>query len=143
MGFAIVSMIDQFNRPSAKSANVTAYGYEGYKVAKTKARTLNLELVGSFATYNAYNSAMQSLKALLASPNARTLIHNGITREFFAKDGFKVDKLYKQGERYVCTLKMALTEIRVLDSYNLFTDSSGSIFVDGNGVPIAEILKIN
>jgi hypothetical protein len=143
MGFAIVSMTDQFNRPGAKPAEVTAYGYEGYKVAKTGPRIFNLELAGSFGSYYEFNMSIRGLAAMLAKPNARTLIHNGITREFFAKDGFKLDRMQKEGEQYKCTLKMALTEIRVLSTYNLFTDNAGNILTDGNGVPLAEILKMN
>jgi hypothetical protein len=143
LGFVITSMTDQFNRPAAKSATVTAYGAEGYKINKTGARTFNLQLAGSFATYSDFSSAIQSLTALLASPNARTLIHNGITREFFAPNGFAINQMQKQGSAYVCTLTIKATEIRVLSTYNLFTDNQGNILTDGNGVPLASILKMN
>jgi hypothetical protein len=143
MGFVIRSTEGQYNRPAAKKANVTAYGFEGSKVTKSGMRTFNLNLAGSFTTYAAFNSSVRSLAALLALPNSRTLIYNGVEREFFAKDGFKVSKLYKQGTRYVCAIDLKLTEIRTLNTWNVLTDNSGNTLIDGNGVPIAELLKFN
>src|SRR5690606_23377676 len=86
---------------------------------------------------------IKTLMALLAAPNARTLIHNGITREVFAKDGFKVTMLYKNVEQYTAKVVIPLTEIRVLETWNLLTDASGLILTDASGVPFTEILKMS
>lgn len=51
LGFEVVSMTEQYNRPGAKSTEVTAYGYESAKVNKIGYRTINLELVTQQFTY--------------------------------------------------------------------------------------------
>jgi hypothetical protein len=143
LGFEVVSMTDQYDRPAAKSTDVTSYGYEGAKVARVGFRTINLELVTKKNGYQyGFLSTIKTLMALLAAPNARTLIHNGITREVFAKDGFKVTMLYKNGEQYTAKVVIPLTEIRVLESWNLLTDRSGLVLTDASGIPITEILKM-
>ena len=142
LGFEVVSMTDQYGRPAAKSVNVTAYGHESAKVAKVGHRTINLELITQKNGYQfGFLPTIKTLMALLAAPNARTLIHNGITREVFAKDGFRVTMLYKNGEQYTAKVMIPLTEIRVLETYNLLTDASGLILTDASGVPLTEILK--
>jgi hypothetical protein len=144
LGFEVVTMTDQYGRPAAKSTEITAYGYEGAKVAKVGHRTINLELITQKNGYQfGFLPTIKTLMALLAAPNARTLIHNGITREVFAKDGFRVTMLYKNGEQYTAKVMIPLTEIRVLESYNLLTDVSGKILVDGSGIPITEILNLS
>jgi hypothetical protein len=144
LGFEVVSMAEQYNRPAAKSTEVTAYGYEGAKVAKAGFRTINLELITKQYTYGyGLRTTLQRLTTLLAAPNARTLVHNGITREVFAKEGFKVTMLYKTGEDYTAKLMIPLTEIRVLESWNLLTDASGRGLIDASKIPLTEILKMS
>jgi hypothetical protein len=144
LGWEVVSMTDQYSRPAAKLTGVTAYGYESAKVAKVGFRTINLELVTQENGYQFnFLPKIKTLMALLAAPDARTLIHNGITREVFAKDGFKVTMLYKNGEKFTAKVMIPLTEIRVLETWNLLTDGSGLILTDGTGIPITEILKLN
>jgi hypothetical protein len=144
LGFVLVSMTDQYNRPAMKSGEVTAYGYERVKLTPTGARAFNLELAIQKTGYQfGFRPAIQSLIALLSAPNARTLTHNGITREFFCKDGFKVDRFNKRGEVFTAVLTIPCTEIRVLETWNLLTDASGLILTDASGVPITEIIKMN
>jgi len=143
LGWEVVSMTDQYGRPAAKSTEVTAYGYEGAKVAKVGHRTINLELVTQKNGYTFdFLPTIKTLMALLAAPYARTLAHNGITREVFAKDGFKVTMLYKNGEQYTAKVMIPLTEIRVLETWNLLTDNQGNTLTVGV-IPLTEILKMN
>jgi hypothetical protein len=143
MGFEVKSMTDQYSRPAAKSFNVTAYGYEGYKVMPAGFRTINLELVGRFESYAAFSDSMKNFAYLLSRPNARILIHNNIAREVFSKDGFKVTSLYKNGSAFFVQVMVPLTEIRVLDIYDQYTDNAGDVLTDNDGNIITGIFNLN
>lgn len=143
LGFNIVSMKTQMDRPGLKSVERTAYGYEPAKVGKTTFREFDMTLAISKPSYIQFKRAMQSLMYILSKSGARTLEYNNIKREFFAKDGFNVTKMYKQGERYVAVIEIKLSEIRVLETWNAFTDISGLILTDKNGKTLTEILKMN
>lgn len=141
LGFILMDVAGDFNRPATKDASYTKYGSEGYQITKQGYRTLKLSLLLDQPSYTLFSSSIQSLKALLAQPNARVFMNEGLARECFAKDGFKVTSLYQQGDGYCATIELVLTEIRVLADYTIFTDSIGNILTDGNGVPLSEIFK--
>lgn len=140
-GITVLDIKNEFNRPAPKDGKITAYGSEGYHIGKTGFRSINLNLLIEHDDYSSFQSSVQSFIALLASPNARTLNINGTVRECFAKDGFKFTSIYQEGSGYFGTIDLKLTEIRVLSDYTIFSDASGNILTDGNGVPLSEIFK--
>ncbi|WP_316743816.1 hypothetical protein [Pedobacter antarcticus] len=143
LGFKLITMKSQSDRPGIKAVERTAYGYEAAKIGKATFREFDLTLAIIKPSYTQFKSAIQGLMHLLSRPGARTLDYNNIKREFFAKDGFKVTKMQKQGEKYVAVLEIKLSEIRVLETWNVFTDISGLLLTDKNGRTLTEILKMN
>lgn len=143
LGWEVATSDGQFNRASEKGYNLTSYQTERYKKRLPSARTLSVELVGAFGSYPSFINAIRTLYAMLAAPYARTIVRNGISREVFAKDGFKVNLLYKNGNTYTCRLKIDFTEIRLSSNYDLFVDEAGSILTDNENTPITLILNSN
>lgn len=141
LGIKVIESAGEYNRPAAKDGKFTIYGREGFKITKQSFRTIQLKLMLVQPSYALFNNSIKSLYAILSAPNARFFDKDGIRRECFAKDGFKVYNMWQQGNAFSAMIELNLTEIRVLTNYNVLGDASGNILTDGNGVPLSEIFK--
>lgn len=133
---------DQANRPQSKQGETVAYGTERIGRVKRGMREFSIDFFLSHGTLTEFTSAVENLMFLLSKPNARTLrLDDGTVREFFVKDGFKVSGVRVSQSRTTGFLTLNIAEIRMLENWNLLTDSSGLVLVDQYGQPLAEILK--
>ena len=133
---------DQANRAESKQLTLPAYGVERIGKVKRGMREFSIDFFLSHSSLADFTSVVSNLTYLLSRPNARTLrLDDGTVREFFVKDGFKVSgvRVTQSGTTGFLTLNIA--EIKMLENWNLLTDSSGLILVDKHGQPLAEILK--
>jgi len=143
LGVILSDSVGEFNRPDTLNGAFTAYGHEGYQVTKPAFRQIKLSFLINQPSYEAFNNIIKTMYALFSKPNARTLVLENVTREVFAKDGFKVTGVQRVGAGYFGKLDIELSEIRVLETWNLLTDASGLILTDASGVPLTEILKMS
>lgn len=133
---------DQANRAESKQLQIPAYGVERIGKVKRSMREFSIDFFLSHASLPDFTRAAGNLAYLLSRPNARTLrLDDGTVREFFVKDGFKVSGVRVSQSRTTGFLTLNIAEIRMLENWNLLTDSSGLILVDQHGQPLAEILK--
>lgn len=133
---------DQANRAESKQLTLPAYGSERIGWVKRGMREFSIDFFLSHNTIADFTQAVGNLAFLLSRPNARTLrLDDGTVREFFVKDGFKVSGVRVSQSRTTGFLTLNIAEIKMLENWNLLTDSSGLVLVDQYGQPLAEILK--
>ncbi|WP_316778429.1 hypothetical protein [Pedobacter antarcticus] len=144
LGIVKMKTTDQFNRPATKNAEYTSYGTESYKIGKRSFRELNIRFLLKKDTYEDFKLSIQALYALFSKPGTRTLtLEDGSTRECFIKDGFSVTGVRKKSNMVFAFVDVKFTEIRLLETWNRFTDVSGLILTDSAGKTLTEILKMN
>lgn len=133
---------DQANRAESKQLPVISYGSERIGSVKRGMREFSIDFFLSHPTLAEFTAAVQNLAFILSRPNARTLrLDDGTVREVFVKDGFKVSGVRKSQSGITGFLTLNIAEIKMLENWNLLTDSSELIFVDQHGQLLSEILK--
>lgn len=142
LGIVKTKTRNQIDRPSLRQTETTAYGLERIGMVRRDARVLNLDFFIDTEGYGEFVQVINNLMYLLSLPNARTLaLDDGTAREVFAKDGFTVTGVRKWENRCVGFITIPLTEIRLLEQWNLLTDSTGLLLTDKDGRLLTELLK--
>jgi len=142
LGLVKLVTSDQFDRSAIKGAEQTVYGSEAWKVTKRTFREFNLKFAINEPSYASFISTVSIVHALFAKAGVRTLtLDDGSVREFFVKDGFSVSGLRRNGETTFAYLDVKISEIRLLENWNKFSDG-GLVLVDKYGQPLAELIKM-
>lgn len=140
----IVKMLtkDQATRPSSKQWTATSYGVERIGVVRRNMREFTIDFFLDHPNYNSFRTCISNLKYLFSRPNARTLrLDDNTTREFFVKEGFKVTDVRITPNRVTAFLSLSISEIRILENWNLLTDGTELILVDKHGQPLTELFN--
>lgn len=128
LGLIITSITDRFSRPAPKSGQFTAYRNEGYKLTTTKEREITINAAIVQPTYSAFVQVVDRLKALFSKPGLRYLTREqDALRDFFVKDGFKINGLRVTDGQVVAFITITLTEVNAFLDWNILAGSEEQI----------------
>lgn len=142
LGLMLLRYDTSLNRPQARQAGFTAYGKEGFGRKKRGLREYSYELLLTAPTYTEFTNRLRTLYAMMKSPGYRTMVPgDGTYREVFNKDGFAVSQVQVITGQLSAVVELKLAEVRLLIDWNVLTDGTGSVLVDGEGRPLIDVLK--
>lgn len=133
---AIVQKTDKkLNRPGTKKQSVSAYGYEGFELTKTKLQKVQLNLVFIHDSFAELKTGINQFHTILASEGLHDINIDMTGRKIWAVDGFKVKNTRVFENKAVAELNCQLV---VNDETSLYEE--GFVLVDVHEDEIHDVL---
>lgn len=141
LGVLLLAYDVELNRPAIHEGQYTVYGREGYQLTKRGFNTYTRRFLVDATNYAGFNTIVTNFRHLLSLPGKRVLrLDDGLYREVFCKDGFRVTDVYFDKDRVTGVIEVAFTEIRIIEQYKVF-ETNNTQFANKHGQRLAWIIK--